>query len=467
MAKRGHKRSNSEMSDHFRYINEQEVEDITLEFFYKPHTLTLLLVAVIGTFYFAFTGSSESTEHNVYRGICCAVFYFLIISILAFPNGPFTRPHPAIWRVVFGVSVLYLLVLIFFLFQTYEDVRRILIWLYPDLQEYYLHEKEYAVNCSDVTFERIWGSFDWYSLCHFGGWMLKALLIRSPILCWIISITWEITELFFIHLQANFAECWWDSIVLDVLVCNGLGIWLGMKLCKRLEMTEFQWESIRDIPSTSGKIKRAVLQFTPASWTSVRWLEPTSSLKRVIAVYIMVLVVQLCELNTFFLKQIYVFPADHMIGIIRITIICAITAPTIRQYYTYITDPHCKRVGTQTWVFLAITLIELMACIKHGQEMFQQTIFINIFLWLAAQLIFVLICFYAFWWYYQKHKPMLPQERPVPLAVRRLSQQSTSAPSTPTKQINGLPDESSTNSSPHHYGTRQRKAQNVERISLS
>ncbi len=44
-----------------------------------------------------------------------------------------------------------------------------------------------------------------------------------------------------------------------------------MKLCQYLEMREYKWESIKDIHSTSGKIKRAVLQFTPESWTHVRW----------------------------------------------------------------------------------------------------------------------------------------------------------------------------------------------------
>lgn len=40
---------------HFRMINEQQVEDITLEFFYKPHTITLLTFTIISIMYFAFT----------------------------------------------------------------------------------------------------------------------------------------------------------------------------------------------------------------------------------------------------------------------------------------------------------------------------------------------------------------------------------------------------------------------------
>lgn len=31
------------------------------------------------------------------------------------------------------------------------------------------------------------------------------------------------TEMVFAHLLPNFLECWWDALILDVLVCNGLG----------------------------------------------------------------------------------------------------------------------------------------------------------------------------------------------------------------------------------------------------
>lgn len=49
----------------------------------------------------------------------------------------------------------------------------------------------------------------------------------------------------FAHLLPNFKECWWDALILDVLVCNGLGIWCGLKVCSFLEMREYKWVSIR------------------------------------------------------------------------------------------------------------------------------------------------------------------------------------------------------------------------------
>lgn len=40
--------------DSFCTINEKPVDDISLEFFYKPHTITLLLFSIGALIYFAF-----------------------------------------------------------------------------------------------------------------------------------------------------------------------------------------------------------------------------------------------------------------------------------------------------------------------------------------------------------------------------------------------------------------------------
>lgn len=47
------------------------------------------------------------------------------------------------------------------------------------------------------------------------------------------------------HLLPNFAECWWDQVILDILLCNGGGIWLGMTVCRFLEMRTYHWASIK------------------------------------------------------------------------------------------------------------------------------------------------------------------------------------------------------------------------------
>ena len=43
---------------------------------------------------------------------------------------------------------------------------------------------------------------------------------------------WELTEMAFGHLLPNFYECWWDNIILDVFLCNGMGIFTGMLIVR-------------------------------------------------------------------------------------------------------------------------------------------------------------------------------------------------------------------------------------------
>ncbi|XP_068189262.1 phosphatidylserine synthase 1 [Antennarius striatus] len=397
-------RDNANDNSYFRMINEQQVDDICIDLFYKPHTISLLTVTLLSLMYFAFTRDDENPEGNLQVGAMVVVFFFLVISVLAFPNGPFTRPHPAVWRMVFGLSVMYFLFLVFFLFLNWDQVRLLMYWLDPNLR-FAVREvdiMEYAVNCSMITWERLMSHFDIFAFGHFAGWAMKALLIRSYSLCWTISITWEMTELFFMHLLPNFAECWWDQVILDILLCNGGGIWLGMTACRFLEIRTYHWASIKEIHSTTGKIKRAVLQFTPASWMYVRWLDPKSSFQRVAGIYFFMIVWQLTELNIFFFKHIFIFQASHPLSWCRILLIGIITAPTVRQYYVYLTEPQCKRVGTQCWVFGAIVFLEAIICVKFGQDLFSKTQILYVFLWLLCLALITLLCLYGMVWYEQK-----------------------------------------------------------------
>lgn len=119
-----------------------------------------------------------------------------------------------------GVSVLYFLFLVLLIFLNWNQVKALMYWLDPNLR-YATREadvmvriffccccplctslnsflcsylKEYAVNCSVITMQRILSHFDIFAFGHFAGWAMKALLIRSYGLCWTISITWELTE---------------------------------------------------------------------------------------------------------------------------------------------------------------------------------------------------------------------------------------------------------------------------------
>jgi len=378
----------SDASDHFVSINERPVDDISFEFFYKPHSLILMFLCVCGITWTAFTRDQTNHNSNIVTGLLAVTVFFMILSVLTLPNGPFTRPHPALWRCVLGLSILYLLLVQFLLQQDWDTVRAIIVWLDPKMGNYTIDsEKEYGVNCWDISAEKLYGHLDWFAFGHYWGWGMKALVIRHYGLLWSISVMWELTEMVFGHLLPNFYECWWDNLVLDVLICNGLGIFTGMQVCKFLEMREYKWESIKNISGAKGKFKRALLQFTPESWSAVRWLDPNSGYMRLIAVIQFMLIWQMVELNTFFIKHIFPMPAEHPICVFRILLFGLIACPATRQYYTYVTDPKCKRVGTQCWVFIMVGFSELILVIKFGLELFSQTQISKMVLWILLNIV--------------------------------------------------------------------------------
>ncbi|KAF1760492.1 hypothetical protein GCK72_008741 [Caenorhabditis remanei] len=444
---------------HFDMINERIVDDVTMDQFYKPHSITVLVLVIAFLLYKAAFGKTDNTtEKNFYEGFLGAGALFLLISALTFPNGPFIRPHPILWRVIFGLSVIYVIVLQFALFQNYEDLKKILTWLDPEgLGQKSLEEKEYASDCWDLSWEKIYSHVDFFAFSHFTGWIMKTLLLRHWVLCWFISIIWEFTErsqrsfnhsdiesndsilevldpeempirclneslrntncpqgnlsnpsgrtsrkLMFIDLLPNFAECWWDSLILDVLLCNGIGIYVGMKLCNFLQMRQFHWESIKNIKTRRGKMKRFALQFTPASWSGYDWFYSKSFSNAIRRTFLLTFLVSfwlLAELNTFFIKHIFAIDTKHPVVFWRIILIAVIAAPTIRQFYVFSTDPLTRRVGMQSWIFVVVCVLELAICMKCGGEVFAKTTLWKLGLWIASIMIGTIICIVASTWY--------------------------------------------------------------------
>ena len=158
-------------------------------------------------------------------------------------------------------------------------------------------------------------------------------------------------------------ECWWDQWLLDVLICNGLGIHVGSALCSYLEMKEYHWRGFMHIPSWSGRLQRAVMQFTPQSWQKVRW-QKTKNLHMFFFLQLLVGLFHLEEMNAFFLKHLLWIPPPCPLNVIRLAIWGFVAVPALRQVYTFMTEPTCKRIGTQTFLTIVLLLTELLLIIK-------------------------------------------------------------------------------------------------------
>ncbi|KAM0685579.1 hypothetical protein COBT_003209, partial [Conglomerata obtusa] len=261
----------------------------------KPHTITCLVLMLLFLIYSAMYTKSDTIQ----KGILVSYLVFMVISLLQFTDSVFKRPHPAFWRIVKGTSIFYLLILVFILFQDKHDVRQLLKHLDPSLGVQ-LPEKSYATACA-LTYDNIYNQMDLFVPAHAFGWFFKALMLRDYYLCWILSVMFEVAEYSLEHQLPNFAECWWDHWILDVLTCNALGIHLGIMTCKYFNAKMYKWR---------GTLNNEFVLF--------QWLSGANTLKKYVGIIVLVAVILAAELNTFYLKYLLWIPADHYFNLVRL-----------------------------------------------------------------------------------------------------------------------------------------------------
>ncbi|KAF5317800.1 hypothetical protein D9619_012676 [Psilocybe cf. subviscida] len=319
----------------------QEKVDTSVEFFYQPITLSALACGLVVLAYVATTQDVLEEGRDKRRvGVYAAIATFLLFAMIQFRDGPFMRPHPAFWRIMLAVNLIYELALVFLLFQDLNTARKMMTYIDSSLGVP-LPEKSYAEDCS-LTPKALWNAFDIFCVAHTLGWFGKAMILRDYWFCWvrfdycnpdsdgILSIAFELAEYSLQHQLANFAECWWDHWILDVLICNWFGTYLGMK--------PYEWRGFRQTRGIRSKAKRVLSQFSPHDFTAFKWGPATDSL-HYFTVVLLLAVFLAAELNPFYLKSLLWMEPDHPVIIMRLAGIFLCALPAVRELFQYINDP--------------------------------------------------------------------------------------------------------------------------------
>ncbi|CAF0745255.1 unnamed protein product [Didymodactylos carnosus] len=286
-------------------------DDGTMSFFWRAHTLTVLTISMAILFYVAvFEKETLDSSYNAKRGLLACSMFFLLFGVVITPDGPFIRPHPA--------------------------------HIDPELGKP-LPDKDYGGSCRIYDWENSTDPFysfrdkmDGFVLSHFIGWWLKTLILRDFWLCWVTSVGFEVLEYSLEHQLPNFSECWWDHVY--ALICNGGGIYLGMKTCEYLKMKPYNWRGLWKIPTVRGKIMRVLGQFTPHDWLEFSW-RPQSSLKRWGGMLCIIIMLFLAELGTFYLKFILWIPPPHLLCVGRLLFFLLAGSVAMRELFEYMDNP--------------------------------------------------------------------------------------------------------------------------------
>lgn len=322
----------------------------------RPHTLSWLAVMLALLFPVFFLNVSEvaSPERDLRLGLGASGLVFLFYCSLQLQDGELTRPHVVVWRLVHGVTILYLLLVVLLLAQNSASaVDRIvtLVFNQPESGRAALprHERnEYSENC-ELTLGNLENKvFDRYFAAHLVGWIVKALILRDWQMMWACSLLFEVFEVSLQQLLPNFSECWWDRWLLDVFGCNLLGMCIGMKLASALGAREYDWRG--------GKPRQFYSRFDWHVFGSWRYF----------GIAAMVLfVVMLGELNGFFIKSsLRLGPRQSWLILWRIVLIVPAVYASVVELYAF-AQQRAKQIGRTAWLVVCLGVLEFLLAMKQ------------------------------------------------------------------------------------------------------
>ncbi|TYZ63650.1 hypothetical protein PybrP1_006783 [[Pythium] brassicae (nom. inval.)] len=374
----------------FRAARGSGVENMLL-FREQPRQLAVLALVVAAVSYFSFTHDSQDVTENVRNGLSTGVLIFLVYCFLQTRDGLMVRPHPGLWRVVHGCSVVYLLLLAAMSVQNRDGAILSMQFFFPEVGSLAKSPAGVKLEC-DINGNTIYrGVSSIWFLAHVTGWWGKMCMFRDWRFCWVLSVAFEFLELTFQFVIPDFQECWWDSLFMDLLGANLLGMFLGRVTLWLLETKEYDWSGKKE--KKMGYVLLVLSQFTPISWSQYHW-EVFSSFKRFAQVMFALFVCLLVELNAFFLLNTLSIPKESNFNAYRLALMFLIGIPGAAEYYEFLSNPEALRLGQNAWMILSVASFEVLVWVKFSAN---GVLFADAPPALVALPILAFVCMFSVW----------------------------------------------------------------------
>lgn len=333
----------------------------------------LLLVWLVGWVAFK---TNESTFSPIADGRASVIGVFIALVIycmLQSKDGLMVRPHPIVWRAIHGMFLCYFLLLIVFVSLPPLNGITLLHEMLPDIgggsgavfAEQMRTAKPHLLpaECA-ITLNNVWRQISsiWF-IAHVAGYWLKMCIFRDWQMCLTYSIAFEVVELSLVWLVPEFEECWWDSVFMDVLGANLLGMILGRITLKYLSCRDYTWEPNNHNPPFLFQLSHMLKRFTPFSWSAYHWPHDEKSWALTGMTWISSIVM---EFNTFVILHGLVIRPSHWIHTARLILIGAQAAQSVPEWYEYVRGS-TTRIGHNCWLMFVTIIIELLLGFRYGK----------------------------------------------------------------------------------------------------
>lgn len=223
----------------------------------------------------------------------------------------------------------------------------------------HLDPSECAITYANIMrqLESIWFT------AHVLGFWGKMCLLRDWNICMTYSIAFEVVELSLVWLIPEFQECWWDSVFMDVLGANLLGMLLGSLTLKWLSCRKYEWNAHTRNEPLWDNMRRLFTRFTPFSWSQYEW--PTDARSSWLSSVCWVGAV-LMEFNSFLLIHGLIIRPSHWFNTARLLLLGAQGLQAVPEWYEYVKG-NTERIGHNSWIMFTIAAFELLLGFRYGK----------------------------------------------------------------------------------------------------
>jgi len=246
-------------------------------------------------------------------------------------------------------------------------------------------EDEEIGRC-ELSVENLREKCDIFLIGHVMGYAGKTILFRDCGFSWLISISWELTEMLFCSVLPNFVECWWDIVLFDVMLCNASGIILGCYILNCLNIPFLQWNRYWDniewrrLQRSTLREKGHEVYKQTSSISNIEW---TNVFTQGLWSFILLFFTNTAELNSFTLKRVFGVHKNHPLNIVRLLTHALMSYKVITNYRHYLRGTmSAAQLPVQFWCYLAIVAAEFAAAVYHG-AIFTLSTLPNIAAWIA------------------------------------------------------------------------------------
>lgn len=247
----------------------------------------------------------------------------------------------------------------------------------------------YDENC-EFELANLWDNVDHYFLIHLIDWFLASLVIRDHYILHLWSVMDEFVELSFQHILPHFRECWWDHILMDIILTNTPAIILGMKTVRYFGLKEYDW-------------------FGRKGKTSFWDWEILKCHRRFGVFCYMFILLLIHFVGGFFIINAFLIPPKHIFTISRLLLWFAFGNIGMREGYedvstwnTYYRKDHPVE-GRHRWLTVGILITEIILVYKYregtGNLLDNPTPLLVSIPWA------IFLGFIGFYWLYLRFKP--------------------------------------------------------------